>query len=240
MKRAGSVVLTVLIAICLLVACVGASLAIVCADPIALRVVASVHPEWDDQQQSVARAISRTTLRYVAALPFGGTAQAPRVNRDTLDVFSDADESGQGGTAVAPYTTDELAHLRDVRVTFGAVFGLALGAAVVAVILVALWVRRATGRRALFVGGIVTMAVPALIALALGVAFDWFFELFHRVLYPQGNWQFAGDSLLITLFPADYWSTMGMIWMGVLFVLGALLFVWGLLLVLRHRRRASV
>lgn len=38
--------------------------------------------------------------------------------------------------------------------------------------------------------------------LAFGVAF----ELFHRVLFPGGNWAFPADSLLIRLYPYEFWQ----------------------------------
>lgn len=51
-----------------------------------------------------------------------------------------------------------------------------------------------------------------LLALFVGVmflcllVFNIFFEKFHKLLFPQGNWAFPADSLLITLFPETFWK----------------------------------
>ncbi len=37
-------------------------------------------------------------------------------------------------------------------------------------------------------------------------AFGLFFEKFHMILFPQGNWAFPADSLLILLFPEIFWK----------------------------------
>jgi len=36
---------------------------------------------------------------------------------------------------------------------------------------------------------------------AVFVSFNFFFDLFHKIFFPQGNWMFPANSLLITLFP---------------------------------------
>lgn len=36
--------------------------------------------------------------------------------------------------------------------------------------------------------------------------FQWFFTQFHASLFPQGNWQFPDDSLLIQTFPETFWK----------------------------------
>ncbi len=43
-----------------------------------------------------------------------------------------------------------------------------------------------------------------LIIFLLSLNFPSFFDAFHRVLFPAGNYTFPGDSLLITLFPEGF------------------------------------
>ena len=118
---------------------------------------------------------------------------------------------GTDFTVVAPdgtrlYTDDEAGHMRDVRVVLYAFLG--AGAAAAAVLAYALigrsrdpatWraIRRAA---ALLVAGLVILGVVGV--LAFGVAF----ELFHRVLFPGGNWAFPPDSNLIRLYPYAFWQ----------------------------------
>lgn len=51
-------------------------------------------------------------------------------------------------------------------------------------------------------------ALAALLAL-LGIGalmFSGFFTLFHEAFFPQGNWEFSADSVLIQLFPESFFA----------------------------------
>jgi integral membrane protein (TIGR01906 family) len=48
--------------------------------------------------------------------------------------------------------------------------------------------------------GIITLMILAI----LGINFTWFFEMFHKVFFPQGNYSFPADSLLIIMFPEGF------------------------------------
>jgi hypothetical protein len=104
------------------------------------------------------------------------------------------------------YTDDERAHLRDARLVLFAFLAIAAVALVFLVLTVAraptdpaVWRSIATGGSALAV----TLIVLGLIAL---IAFDALFEIFHRVLFPGGNWAFPADSNLIRLDPFGFWQ----------------------------------
>ena len=45
----------------------------------------------------------------------------------------------------------------------------------------------------------------AAVGLAASVAFDPLFLLFHRIVFPQGNFLFAPDSNLLAVYPDVYW-----------------------------------
>lgn len=53
---------------------------------------------------------------------------------------------------------------------------------------------------------LLTTAVLALFGIISAFLFDKFFILFHNVLFPQGNWTFPADSLLISLYPKMFFS----------------------------------
>lgn len=62
-------------------------------------------------------------------------------------------------------------------------------------------------------------AAPVVLLAALAVLGTWaaldfnsFFTAFHNVFFPQGNWTFSYDSLLITMYPIDFWIGMAAIW----------------------------
>ena len=66
------------------------------------------------------------------------------------------------------------------------------------------------------------LAIPSLALLAAFVAlgvwayldFYGFFAAFHGVFFPQGNWTFSAYSLLISMYPQDFWMAMGILWLA--------------------------
>lgn len=129
-----------------------------------------------------------------------------------------------------PFGPDEAAHLRDVRLVL-LVF-LVLAGTCLAFLVGAIAERprdperwRAIGRGgAGLVVGTIGLGVLGLIA------FDLAFELFHRILFPGGNWAFT-TGWLIRLYPEPFWQLSG----G---ALGILAIVGGLLAWFLARRRA--
>jgi integral membrane protein (TIGR01906 family) len=48
--------------------------------------------------------------------------------------------------------------------------------------------------------GVITIMILAI----LGINFTWFFEMFHKIFFPQGNYSFPATSLLIIMFPEGF------------------------------------
>jgi len=95
-----------------------------------------------------------------------------------------------------------MADVRSVFFGFGAV---ALLAALILVNLAlfargAAWFRTAVRRAAI----ILAVAVVGLGVVA-AVAFDSLFEVFHRIFFPPGSFDFDPSSKLIQLFPDQFW-----------------------------------
>jgi hypothetical protein len=152
-----------------------------------------------------------------AALDLSGSARLLGVSREEAHRLSDQTVrellAGPGTFAfrvdggAAFYDPSEAAHLRDVR---GVLFAfLALTALSVAGLVVAF--ARAGGRpwpwrAASLGGGALAVGLSALGVAAL-VAFDAGFELFHRVLFPGGNWAFdPSTQRLVQLYPVSFWQ----------------------------------
>lgn len=134
-----------------------------------------------------------------------------------------------------------VSHLRDVRdVLFRArVF---LG---VLLVLAAVWLGRLFAARrfaelstAMMWGCGFTLGVATAAGVAATADFSSTFAVFHSLFFSAGTWTFAEGTLLIQLFPAEYWSAMGAIWGGLAVVLGAVLGVAGWLLRRAERSRA--
>ncbi len=74
-------------------------------------------------------------------------------------------------------------------------------------------------------GGKTTLLVMLLIFLISFFFFNELFTLFHLLFFPQGNWLFPADSMLIQIFPTDFFITISrniflltLSW-GILFIL---------------------
>ena len=115
------------------------------------------------------------------------------------------------------FTADEAAHMRDVRVVLWAF----LGAAAASLVLVTWRIWRNGGAaktwRLVARGGLMVAALVVLAGIFAGLAFGLAFELFHRIFFPGGNWAFSSDSLLIRLYPYEFWQLTA----GVLGILAA-------------------
>ena len=134
--------------------------------------------------------------------------------RDTTDslisyLSKDADEA-DSAPGLYIFTKAERDHLEDVH----AIFKRFKYAAIIssAALLIIIMRMRANGvlsqgwQPMLKLAGIIAASALALL-FVLSLNFDWFFTNFHYIFFPQGNWQFPADSLLITMFPADFFRS---------------------------------
>jgi integral membrane protein (TIGR01906 family) len=104
----------------------------------------------------------------------------------------------------------EQSHMRDVRGVFGG-FGLVAAAAAIVVAAAFLGARRLghpeRAWRAMRAGAIGLAAVVVVAGVAVLVAFDALFELFHRLFFAGGSYTFdPGTERLVQLFPFAFWS----------------------------------
>lgn len=103
----------------------------------------------------------------------------------------------------------ERAHMRDVRDVFIAFFRVTQIAAIVALVIA--WRRRGRDRLATWrairtgaVGLVATLLIAGAVAL---VAFDALFEVFHRLLFAGGSYDFdPRTERLVQLFPFQFWQ----------------------------------
>ena len=131
------------------------------------------------------------------------------------------------------YSPDEAAHLRDARAVLYVFLGLAVLSALFVAAALLRQPRDVRRWRAVSRGGSALVVAMIVLGVFAVVAFDAAFELFHRVFFPGGNWEFPADSNLIRLYPYAFWQlTSGAL--GVLATVGGGL-VW---YVARSRARA--
>ena len=115
-------------------------------------------------------------------------------------------------------TEDALSHLDDCYALIGGVIPWLVGIAVAALALIVGLI--ASGRRrlagnVLFFSPIALAAFMAVCGAWAAVDFNGFFGVFHALLFPQGNWTFPADSLLICMLPLNFWVSMGALWLAV-------------------------
>ena len=127
---------------------------------------------------------------------------------------------------------DALSHLDDcnvlVRAAVPALWGVAALAAAALAFLLARRKRRLAGTALVVAPAVLIVAFAALGAWA-ALDFNGLFSAFHAVLFPQGNWTFSYDSLLISMYPLDFWMGMAGIWFATTLALSILAIVVGVL-----------
>jgi len=138
-----------------------------------------------------------------------------------------------GGSVVeGNYTTAERAHMEDVK---GVINYAVMVEEIVFLILlmIVLWELKERNRegeeiliKMCYYGGIITVSLLGAVLLLMMWSFDFVFRVFHALFFPQGNWMFAYDSLLIQTFPLEFFIWIGVFIFGLALVLGlVLLFV---------------
>ena len=135
-------------------------------------------------------------------------------------------------------TDDALDHLDDVYHVIAAA-RLALAAVAVLCVASLAHVLVRCGERDLGAvlrnAALAVIAAFALAAVWVVVDFDGFFAAFHSLFFADGTWTFSWDSLLICMYPPEFWLGMGGVWLGVTVAACALCLIMGWLL----RKRAS-
>jgi integral membrane protein (TIGR01906 family) len=126
------------------------------------------------------------------------------------------------------YNDREVAHMADVQDVFQYVLRAWQFAFILFVhVALVLW---KNGEQTVLVsairlGGFLTFGIILLIGLLAAVAWQAWFELFHRFFFQPGSWLFSHTDTLICLFPAKFWFDATL-------TISTLSFVGGLLLTL--------
>lgn len=166
-----------------------------------------------------------------------GQGQGPNEAANGSGSASTAAAASRALAAVSDHyalDVDAISHLDDCnRLITAAALPLGLCAAGAVALGLALGLR---GRRRalgwmLALGPAVMAAALAALALWAAVDFMGFFHAFHGLFFPQGNWTFAIDSLLITMYPTNFWMGMGAVWAVTTLILSILCLGFGIRLV---------
>ncbi|MBI4151712.1 DUF1461 domain-containing protein [Candidatus Woesearchaeota archaeon] len=142
----------------------------------------------------------------------------------------------QKGELSGAYTDAERAHLDDVQKLFqkgNALFLMILGIGLIFISLNHARFRESTLFWTVVLSNGIAIVLLSLFALgAVRFFFTEAFTQFHEFFFPQGNWQFPADSLLIQTFPLEFFLRMS-IKIGLGILAGGILFIL-IPLYLRH------
>ena len=103
------------------------------------------------------------------------------------------------------YTSEELSHLQDVKKVMRKADYVFYVLLLLATISLTHHKKNKEQLQKLFkYGGITTLSFVGVLFLISIISFTTSFTFFHQLFFPQGNWQFAADSLLIQTFPISF------------------------------------
>ncbi|MDP3698646.1 MAG: DUF1461 domain-containing protein [Nanoarchaeota archaeon] len=138
----------------------------------------------------------------------------------------------------AEFTELEASHLKDVKKVMDyadyILYVLLLG---VTLVITYFWKKKDFVLKLLNDGGKAAIAAMIVVSAFSLLFFDLLFALFHKIFFPQGNWIFSPDSLIIQTFPLEFFMIISRNIFLVTLFLGILFILLGYYLdyVLRHR-----
>ncbi len=105
------------------------------------------------------------------------------------------------------YTANELSHLQDVKEVMRTVDYLFYFSLLICTFLITSYQKEKSQIvKLLCYGGLsVSLTIVLLLVFTLFL-FNFTFTVFHQLFFPQGNWTFPADSLLITIFPLTFFT----------------------------------
>lgn len=155
------------------------------------------------------------------------SAEAPEVLADSDDPAIALANANERYTL----TEDALSHLDDVYTVISTAAPALAACAIIALAsLIALGF--AGGRRrvgmTLIAAPLVVIVAFALLAAWVVIDFNGFFAAFHSLFFANGTWTFSADSLLICMYPPDFWIGMGAVWLAATLLASALAIAAGI------------
>jgi len=124
------------------------------------------------------------------------------------------------------YTSLESSHLEDVKQVMNYTtilfYGLLLG---VTALITYHRRKKKELEKLLTIGGKATVIFLSVLLILSLTSFNFLFTLFHQIFFPQGNWMFATDSLLIQTFPTTFFTAIAIKIFLLTLILGAILIV---------------
>ncbi|MGN0301333.1 MAG: DUF1461 domain-containing protein [Anaerotardibacter sp.] len=112
-------------------------------------------------------------------------------------------------------TPDAISHLKDCTPVFQTVAistGVVGAFGIAGLIALFLLQGRKTAGQTLQVASLITIGIIVGLALWALLDFDSLFTFMHSCFFTEGTWLFDARSLLIQLFPENFWAAMAFLW----------------------------
>jgi integral membrane protein (TIGR01906 family) len=120
------------------------------------------------------------------------------------------------------YTSSEKSHLEDVKkVMNGVDYLFYLSLLVVTFIITIHKKKKEIIKKLFYYGGISSLIFFGITMLFSLISFNSMFTYFHKIFFPQGNWLFPIDSLLIQTFPIQFFVSISLKIMVISIVIAA-------------------
>jgi integral membrane protein (TIGR01906 family) len=100
------------------------------------------------------------------------------------------------------YTMQEVSHLEDVKQVMNGIDYVSYGLLLILTLIITYYKKNLT--KLFRYGGIATCSTLALLLLLNFLNFNTLFTYFHKLFFPQGNWQFPVDSFILQTFPLEF------------------------------------
>jgi|WetSurMetagenome_2_1015567.scaffolds.fasta_scaffold540958_2 integral membrane protein (TIGR01906 family) len=110
-------------------------------------------------------------------------------------------------SGLSVFTPNELSHLSDVHNIFIWAKYLSIGSAIAFIFILFRFMAQGNLKKKLentALYGAIGATIALAIIFLLSLNFEWMFNGFHHIFFPNGNFEFPADSLLITLFPPRF------------------------------------
>ena len=125
------------------------------------------------------------------------------------DLSGDLHYTDESRSSVAFFTENEISHMDDVRALLSKIFFLFCGSLIILIILLIILTVNSPGRRFGAAGPVFVISSSSVLFIFtllyfLSMNFSHLFDNFHLIFFPQGNYMFPENSLLITLFSFNF------------------------------------
>jgi uncharacterized membrane protein len=143
------------------------------------------------------------------------------------------------------FADNEISHLEDVRILLIKIFILYYLSIFLIVILTILLIEKNIFKFFKNIGLIFTVSSSSVIIMLiilyfLGNNFPNLFENFHQIFFPQGNYTFTWNSLIITIFPFGFFYDFFIKIVMTAFIISIILFIIGISVIIFFRVKKEV